>query len=161
MNRTEHAATVQKHVPTPPGVNVEAEPRFDLSLIQRQSLSTILHSSLSNLPIIIMASQSSGIQPPTNLPPDFQDPQVVQRPICDQVEAAKRSVLTILQVMQYCILLCLPLTLRQETTWPRRSRNTALGLAQMIDDDLKLENIPEDDSEIPPEHRESFESLLR
>ncbi|KIO29107.1 hypothetical protein M407DRAFT_21680 [Tulasnella calospora MUT 4182] len=90
-----------------------------------------------------MNSQSSGTQPPTNPPPESHH---LARPalISDKVDAARGAVLAILQ----------------DTTWPRRSTNTALGLADMIGDAQNLKNIPKDETQIPAEHRSSLEHLL-
>ncbi|KAG8933857.1 hypothetical protein FRC01_006703 [Tulasnella sp. 417] len=108
-----------------------------------------------------MSSQSAGRQPPTNLPPGSRIPAApTQTSIPDQVEAARSSVSDILKVMPFFILLDPLLTPRQDTTWPRRSRNPAEGLAQIIDDNRTLKNIPQDETHMQTDHLNSLRDLL-
>ncbi|KAG8933856.1 hypothetical protein FRC01_006702 [Tulasnella sp. 417] len=105
-----------------------------------------------------MSSQSAGRQPPTNPPPGSLIP--AQPTLPDQVEAARNSVLDILQVMPFLILLDLLLTPPQDTTWPQRSRNAAEGLAQIIDNNQTLKNIPLDETHMQMIHLNSLRHLL-
>ncbi|KAG8916029.1 hypothetical protein FRC01_003428, partial [Tulasnella sp. 417] len=108
-----------------------------------------------------MSSQSAGRQPPTNPPSGSSiPPQPTQTLIPDQVEAARKSVSDILKVMAFLFLLDLFLTPRQATTWPQRSRNAAESLAQIIDDNRTLKNIPQDETHMQMDHLNSLRHLL-
>ncbi|KAG9022392.1 hypothetical protein FS837_006388 [Tulasnella sp. UAMH 9824] len=108
-----------------------------------------------------MSSQSAGRQPPTNFPPGPHNPaRSTETSISDKVDAVKSTILDILKVLPSFTVFDLLLTVRQDTTWPRRSTNAALDLARVIDDNESLKNIPKDEAHMSQEHLNSLERLV-